>query len=431
MTSPVTAGLPRLQSADSRRDRPRSRHGLSDERRQRIRALAASLSQEVDSFGNSMAATLKADEEAVSEILLCHPSLGSSAETIPEPIEGAGQCDEEKLILESGVMQAMLHDNAVMKMDVLEYDAALQRSVKEVGRLRVQVKHLDRMSGRSAEIQEMLVQERQAQEELRSENAKLLATNTELLSMLHTALDNDGSVELDAFTDRLALENDMLWKLIKVSQIASRISASTLQVPPLPRRQRPSLGSRSARSSTASSPTKCSPSARNARLGFEEGHFNLEGAAAHPHSPPTGVPGMLLVDEEDVETSPFKGSGAGSLFVHAPKSPCASGSRGELDYTSEQQQSSIDEAHPARASGAGASAPAMVGPDDDEEVDSSGVQEDVDLSSLACLEQHADEQQVPIVDGSGSPIGAPATVAAASGRFDNGCEGYDPSLRLD
>lgn len=386
----AAAGMPPLRSAkDGAVGRRRSLGGISDIRRRRIQALVAALSQQSASFADSVHEALEADQSAGLSSCGAIPGLDLPAEEVPADrancIDRVSSYEDETAILETGIVQAMFHDRCVMNADIHEYDSALQRVLREIRHLCVQVRHLERVSSRTSEIQQLLVQEIQAQEELHRENAKLFATNSELRSILHSALDAEGGAELDAFTDRLVLENDMLWKMVKVSQIASRISASTLQVPPLPRRQRPSLGSRSARSSTASSPTKCSPSGRReARLGVE--------VPAELTSP--GVPGqggVLMVDEEELETSPFAGAaGAGKLFVHAPKSPV--GGPADCGFSalpSEVPHDGVAAPSLLRVGGIATSTLAMAecsgNTEDDDEAESGRVQDDVDLSTLDAL----------------------------------------------
>lgn len=248
--------------------------------------------------------------------------------------------DAEQAILDTGVVQAMMQDHCIMKANLREHDLGLRAALQEVRRLRMEVSHMERLRSRAVEIKDILMYEKDTQVQLQLENCKLVSARNELLSLLHSALDADGDVELEGLADALVAENGMLWRLVRVSEAASEISMSTPQIPPLPRRQRPSFGSRSARSSAASSPTRTSPGARGGgRLGSpsqadipqDAMRFSLEGV--HMEESDVGGPvggeagaagaagrlpghGMLFVDEaEELEASSMVEC---AIFLHAP-----------------------------------------------------------------------------------------------------------------
>merc|ERR1712129_236691 len=122
-----------------------------------------------------------------------------------------------------------------------------------------EVAHMKRVCGQATVLQERLSKEVTAQEVLRKEGAQLAARNSDLVALIHEALNGEGDVECTAFLNALSAENGMLWRLFHISRSASLAStasaASGSQTPTAYlRKQRPSLGTRT-HSSSNSTPT--------------------------------------------------------------------------------------------------------------------------------------------------------------------------------
>lgn len=169
--------------------------------------------------------------------------------------------EERAGIFSSGVIQAMAHDYFVMHSNLRDYEISLQAALLEVQRLRAQVSHMEFARGRVMQLQELLANEAQAHADLQHDNANLAAKNDSLMSVICEALEAEGDVETEAFIDSLVSENNMLWKLVHMSQSASKLASSSAQaLSPLPRPQRPSTGSWS-RNSSGSMTSRSPPSA--------------------------------------------------------------------------------------------------------------------------------------------------------------------------
>lgn len=256
----MASGPPGLQAGGLARSR---RRGPSRARRRLIRDAIAAFEQELSSFEGLAAQEQRealaagsgdeaGEEPASTGATGSGTAPGGAARDAPRP-PAAAHLEAEPSLLESELVQAMLHDYATMGCNLHEYDAALQKALQELGRLQEQVGCMERLCGRSTELRARLAAEQQAQEELHSENVHLAARNRELSLLVHRALEAEGDVQRDAEVDALLAENRALWKLVAASQAASQLPAAALQLPPsLLRRQRPSPGSRSARSSSMS-----------------------------------------------------------------------------------------------------------------------------------------------------------------------------------
>eukprot|EP00927_Polykrikos_kofoidii_P015492 TRINITY_DN16898_c0_g1_i1.p1 TRINITY_DN16898_c0_g1~~TRINITY_DN16898_c0_g1_i1.p1 ORF type:complete len:595 (-),score=140.30 TRINITY_DN16898_c0_g1_i1:138-1922(-) len=173
--------------------------------------------------------------------------------------------DDDAAALASGVVQAMVHDHAVMKRNLSDYDTALRATLAEARRLQAEVLQMERSCSRVAELRSLIASDSCAQAKMNQQNAILAAKNEELLSILHSCLDASVDVETDAFIEALVSENCNLWRLVQISEeTAGRVSSvpSLYSSPPpsLPSPSRRLGRSRSSSESTASKLT--SPNSR-------------------------------------------------------------------------------------------------------------------------------------------------------------------------
>merc|ERR1711972_593238 len=153
-------------------------------------------------------------------------------------------------------------------------------------------------SNEAAQLQELLASEAAAQRELHQENAELAASSEALRLVIRSALDGYGDIECDSFVNALMSENLMLRKLLQISQTASRMSSSALQMPPpaspVPPK-RPSLGARSRTSSTSTaSPSTLTPSRNSPSLAAGGVHGQSPGSPL----PQADSPGRCEQDQD-------------------------------------------------------------------------------------------------------------------------------------
>merc|ERR1712129_646734 len=104
-----------------------------------------------------------------------------------------------------------------------------------------EVAHMKRVCGQATVLQERLSKEVTAQEVLRKEGAQLAARNSDLVALIHEALNGEGDVECTAFLNALSAENGMLWRLFHISRSASLASTASAASGS----QTPTCGSRS------------------------------------------------------------------------------------------------------------------------------------------------------------------------------------------
>lgn len=277
--------------------------------------LLATLSQDVSSFE-----TLAADESRVCGDL--------EAEIRKTSFERA-QASAAEDILASGVFQAVLYDRSLLKENLRHYEAALALATEEMCRFKASWNSVDDISvetvkNRSAETKRQLEDEWMAHEALHRQNAILMATHEELVSNVRATLLNcRQDVGLEALADALLTENECLRRMVEIAQSASKSSACPATATLSMRNTRPSIGSRSARSSDESSPAPSSPMPDQVkRISSPSQQANWR-----PASPVTNicVPD-LLVDEEDLsrvtELSPhpevFVATASSSYFDFSP-----------------------------------------------------------------------------------------------------------------
>jgi len=213
--------------------------------------VAAAAAATASASAASATATATASATAVSS------SEDSTDATRTDPNRPLGA----KALFRSGIVQALIQDRSVLRANLKDYDLALNSALEELTRLRARhsaAGAASQLRRGLTELGERLVRVREAQEDLQRENLELVAAHEELLDLSRSALlDARADEALEGLVECLASENEMLWKMVEVSRIVSRISAPplSLQAPsPGAKRHRPSLGSRSARSSAGSSP---------------------------------------------------------------------------------------------------------------------------------------------------------------------------------
>jgi len=179
--------------------------------------------------------------------------------------KGTSVQSDDGAALAVAAIKAMAHDHVVMKRNIGDYDTALRATVAEVHHLRSELSNMQRACHQASELQELLASEVGAQEELHHENAHLTQRNAILTSIIHEALDSKGDIEREAFIDSLTAENNMLWKMVQISQSASGTSGAALQVAPTLRRGSFPRTSGRIRSPSCSTPSNSSsPQPRSA-----------------------------------------------------------------------------------------------------------------------------------------------------------------------
>lgn len=209
----------------------RKRGHFSAAKRQRINDFITIFSQELSAFERQAAKESQAASDGteclVDEMDHLVPDVG-------EPLLVEPQVDLKNVAKgpppqKTGVIGAMVHDYIVMKQNMRDYDVALCAAEFEAKRLHSEVVELDRLCDQVRELQELLTSQQCMHNELRLENARLASANNKLTLIIHDALDATGDVELDGWVDRLMAENEMLWKLARISRSASINTNETTQ----------------------------------------------------------------------------------------------------------------------------------------------------------------------------------------------------------
>eukprot|EP00929_Paragymnodinium_shiwhaense_P093210 TRINITY_DN53359_c0_g1_i1.p1 TRINITY_DN53359_c0_g1~~TRINITY_DN53359_c0_g1_i1.p1 ORF type:complete len:408 (+),score=96.87 TRINITY_DN53359_c0_g1_i1:291-1514(+) len=130
------------------------------------------------------------------------------------------------------LMESLARDNTVLECDLRDYASALEASMREAVRLRVEAGRMETACNQLGQLQEVLSRERQALSHLRDENLRLLERNREITLVVEQAMGANDDEDNLALLEELSAENAALRELLRLTYPGASSHLAAVSVSP-------------------------------------------------------------------------------------------------------------------------------------------------------------------------------------------------------